>query len=163
VRGERRIRPTNEELSGLVRELVARDAKFVIRAGGASMIPNILPGTPVNLTPRRSDSVQASDVVLLLTASLDCVLHRVIAVRGEYVQTRGDGNVVADKPVPLESILAVARSIMVEGREVPIPNARLARARRVYRAIRYRIGGGHRRLPVQAAGVREFIGGASGG
>lgn len=118
----------------LVTEMCRCGAAFSIRARGNSMRPAIRGGTVVCLTPRNGSPVKVGDVVLAMTAGGKYVLHRVRRACGGQIETHGDANPVADAPVALESVVAVANAILIDGWKAPIPKARLTRAVRRMRA-----------------------------
>lgn len=88
----------------------------------------------VVLTPRSRRSVAIGDVVLAMTRRGSYVLHRVRAAGDGWVQTQGDANSRPDRPVPVESVAAVAEAMLIGGVERPIPAARAIRLRRFVRA-----------------------------
>lgn len=147
-----------EQLGALVGDLVSRGLHFTIRASGNSMRPAIEHGSVVCLTPRKESPVAAGDVVLAKTSAGGYMIHRVVRANSGSVQTRGDGNVRADPPIPVESVIAIADALIVDGVRRPIPNPRLARARRRLAAAVHEAWGsrgklrGRSSVPPDAAG-----------
>lgn len=133
----------------LVREVVGVGSGIRVRAAGTSMWPTVPDGAVVELggMPRRLRRGQ----IVLLDWKGTAVLHRLVAVRRQEVETCGDACIDRDPPTPREHVVAVARSVEVGGDVVPlIPSLdwgvvawmRFVRARgrlaaaRVWRAIR---------------------------
>jgi signal peptidase I len=98
-----------------VATLWRREGKsFAAAFGGTSMMPTIAPGQPVVVEcaafePSRGD-------VIAFVRGNQVIVHRVVAIRGSRVITRGDANRVVDLPVDAASIL---------GRIVDIPPIRV--------------------------------------
>ena len=129
------------DFGALIRDIGQLDARFTIRVRGSSMRPSIQSGTLVCLTPRNGRPVAVGTVVLAMTPRGGYMMHRVIRTGNGWVQTRGDGNGVADLACPLDSVVAIAESILVNGVEQPIRNPRPAIARRLaWKVAQYGIG-----------------------
>jgi hypothetical protein len=83
------------------------------------------------------------DVVLALTADGEPVLHRVIAVDGDWLLMRGDAALAPDPPAPLSRVIGVATHVSHLGVERELPRhpprslsvAALKLRRRLARAV----------------------------
>ena len=145
------LRVDATELCALVCDLTERDAQFTIRARGSSMRPSLESGTQVCLTPRRGRPLMVGSVVLAITAGGTPVLHRIVRTGDGWVQTQGDGNVVADLPLASRSVLAIADAVVVDGIERPIPVPRFRFSRQLARKVVAALGRRRRSLALVEA------------
>jgi len=90
------------------------------------MHPLIPDGTPVLVAPLRGRRPRTGDIVLFQGAG-GLVLHRVVALRGDMVTTRGDACPASDPPVRVDALLGRAVLAIRRGRALPLdgPGLRL--------------------------------------
>ena len=91
----------------LARQALQTAGHLRIRAFGSSMLPAILPGDL--LTFRAATLADALPGHIVLTATDDNAwrVHRIAAVDGDWVVTRGDALRHRDPPLPCASLLGV--------------------------------------------------------
>ena len=90
--------PHDGEKLGAIADLWRRSEKrFSARFEGRSMRPSIQPAALLTVNCARSD-LREGDVVAFLQDGA-VIVHRVVLLRGGVVFTRGDGNVLPDRPV----------------------------------------------------------------
>ncbi len=100
-------------------ELLARGAEITFVARGASMWPFLRDGDRVTVAPL-SRRPRRGDVVLTRGAALG-VVHRVIALRGDRVLTKGDALPRTDGWRPLADVLGRVARVERRGRAVAMP------------------------------------------
>ena len=95
--------------------VVATAACDVVRVGGASMRPTLVPGDIVLVSTWAEPRV--GDIVLFERGG-GTVVHRVSEIRsGDQLVTCGDANPVPDpSPVPRETVTGVVRAVLRIGR-----------------------------------------------
>jgi hypothetical protein len=76
--------------------------EIVAGFGGVSMLPTIAPGTPLRI--RCGENAVPDDVTLFLHRG-QVVVHRLLAVRGPWMLTRGDANAIPDLPLALDAVI----------------------------------------------------------
>ena len=91
----------------LAREQLARHRPLVLVAEGHSMWPLVRDGEVVTIEPM--DAPPAIGDVVLFAVGARLVLHRVVAIRGDDVVTKGDARPRPDAPIPRGSILGRLR------------------------------------------------------
>ena len=138
------LRLERTEMVSLVREVVYAGGALRVRAPGGSMLPAIPRGALVRIRGVPDRGIERGDVVLALTAQGEPVLHRVIAIDGEVLTTRGDAALVDDPPTPRSRVIGVATHVSYLGMERELPRraprslsvAALKLRRRLARAVR---------------------------
>lgn len=109
----------NEVLLDHVRRLVAEGHTATIRVKGHSMRPLLEGGRDqVSLAPY--DALKRGDVVLAEIAPRGYVLHRIIRIEGECLTLMGDGNVRGVETCNRENVVAVATTIIRNGKRITI-------------------------------------------
>ena len=107
--------PTAELLTWLLRE----GFEVRIRLSGWSMKPLVPSGSVLRFS--RSGEPSIGDVVLARLPNAALVAHRVVALDGDRVWTKGDACRVADGPLTRENILG--RAVFLEGAiSIPLAN-----------------------------------------
>lgn len=101
-------------------DLLAGGHAVRFRAGGDSMHPLIRAEDYLHVEP--ASNVRVGDVVLTL-AGRGLTAHRVIALRGESLITRGDNAPVDDAPIDRARVLGVVTHAERDGRKRRIPRA----------------------------------------
>jgi hypothetical protein len=142
--GTRPLRVERTEMVSLVREVVYAGGALRVRAPGGSMLPTIPRGALVRIRGVPDRGVEQGNVVLALTADGEPVLHRVIAIDGEVLVTRGDAALADDPPTPRSRVIGVATHVSYLGTERELPRraprslsvAALKLRRRLARAVR---------------------------
>ncbi len=89
----------------------------VVMVPTKSMYPVI---KPFDLVICMGKHVKPGDIVLWCSSPLYCVIHRLVAIKGDYIITKGDANPVPDKPVPISYLKAKARLIIPSYVWVPV-------------------------------------------
>lgn len=97
----------------LLREALERGARATLRVTGGSMWPLLAAGDRVDLGTPRPKELRPGAVVCVERGS-DLVVHRIVAVRGGRIRTRGDRSLVGDAWLPLERV--VGRVVGIERR-----------------------------------------------
>ena len=105
--------------SELVAEMLHRDHRVVIRAGGSSMIPAIWPGDKIEIVPASAVSIGLGQVVFYSNDGR-LYVHRIVAIDGPAIVTRGDALAVNDRPIARAEILGVASAVVRNGRSFPL-------------------------------------------
>jgi hypothetical protein len=80
---------------------------FTASFGGVSMLPTIAPGAPVEIVC--GDDAKPGEVILFLHRG-QVVVHRLIAMRGEWMLARGDANPIPDLPIAADALIGHALS-----------------------------------------------------
>lgn len=96
-----RLSPT-----ALAASLLSEGIDVRVRLSGWSMKPLVPSGSTIRFSAGEEPAV--GDVVLVRHAGGRMVAHRVLAIDGERVWTKGDACFRADAPVPRSSVLACA-------------------------------------------------------
>lgn len=104
-----------DEMVAFTRDVVGAGGALQVRAPGGSMLPTIPRGALVRIGPVPVIGVRRGDVILLLTSDGEPVIHRVVAVRGDTVVTRGDAANHTDPPVPIERVIGLATHVRHDG------------------------------------------------
>lgn len=108
----------------LLEELI-RGRPICVRCASSSMMPQIIPGDMLTITPVSRDQLQRGDIVLM-RAGEEMIAHRLLAIREtagrKYAVTRGDGVNRLDAPVLLECIVGKVSGIRRDGRERILKN-----------------------------------------
>lgn len=86
-----------ELVSDLCREGLARGSRIRLRVWGESMVPAIWPGDWIEVE-RLGECRLAPGQIVLAASSFQVVAHRIVALRGMSVITRGDGLESSDPP-----------------------------------------------------------------
>lgn len=105
--------PKAELVEGLLRD----GLEVRLHVLGGSMKPCVRPGSVLRFSAASSPTV--GDVVLTRLSNDALVAHRVIAVEGSWIRTKGDACRAPDAPVPSSRVLGSA--VRLEGRAVSIP------------------------------------------
>lgn len=119
----------NEILLEEVATLLDEGREVEIMSKGTSMLPFIVGGRDsVILRKEESGCHKPGDIVLARRSPGNYVLHRIVAVAGERVTLKGDGNVYGTETVGIEDILGkVIAVVKPSGRKRVPGNAYLWR------------------------------------
>jgi hypothetical protein len=109
-----------EDLQILMREVLAKGAKFHFRAKGWSMTPFIKDGDAITITPSAREKPALGKVVAFTQPfSGRLVVHRVIGRQGSAFLIQGDNNLgPADGLVQTEEILGCVTRLERNGRRI---------------------------------------------
>ena len=133
----RSIEVDRVELLEVVREATSVGASLWIRIRGGSMMPAIPTDGEVRVVPLSARRIRVGDVVLARTITGQPVLHRVRSLGEDHVQLKGDNLAVADDPLPMSEVIAIADAVRAGGRVAPIPAAPRAILQRLARTLRH--------------------------
>jgi phage repressor protein C with HTH and peptisase S24 domain len=103
------------DVTALIVDLLANGHAVQFQARGDSMDPVIRDGDSLHVEP--CDAIRRGDVVLVL-AERGLTAHRVIALRGDLVITRGDNAPAEDDAVSRERVLGKVTRVVREGRPI---------------------------------------------
>ena len=117
----RALAVSDEQLLGLVREIVGGGAPMWIRARGSSMSPTVKDGALVRLVPLPDRPLQRGDVVFAVMRGSKAVIHRVRAVEGDVVHLKGDNMPWPDAPLARGDVVALADTVQQDTRASAIP------------------------------------------
>lgn len=118
-------------------DVLTRGFAVRFRAKGDSMYPSIRCGEHVHVAPVAPDALGVGDIVLV-RAARGLTAHRVVAVSGETITTRGDNALARDAALQHHSILGRITSVEREGARIPVPSAparALVLVRRMFRLV----------------------------
>ena len=99
---------------GLAAEVLRRFGQLRLRVTGASMLPAVWPGDIVTVHSVRLPDVSRGDLVLFFRGQRFLV-HRVLNVSDDGLQTRGDSVLGPDPPVHSDELLGRVVSITGAG------------------------------------------------
>lgn len=103
----------NEILLEEVASLLAEGRDVELMTKGTSMLPFIIGGRDsVILRKKSTGSPLPGEIVLARRSPGNYVLHRIVAVNGEAVTLRGDGNVSGTETVSVKDILGKVEAIV---------------------------------------------------
>ncbi|HYN16284.1 MAG TPA: S24/S26 family peptidase [Terriglobales bacterium] len=108
-------------------QALRRFGELRLRVSGSSMLPALWPGDLVVIRSAALAELSRGDLVLFLRQDRFFV-HRVLAVSGSGLLTRGDALSAADPPVSSQELLGRVVSVRRNGRLLPpLPPGWLAR------------------------------------
>lgn len=91
----------------LARQTLQSAGRLRLRAFGSSMLPAILPGDLLTFRSAEDSDVAAGRIVLVAANDREWRVHRIAALDGDRVVTRGDALRHRDPPVTRASLLGV--------------------------------------------------------
>lgn len=103
----------------LLRKVLERTGHVELPSVGDSMLPNILPGDTLEVTPLNRDQLQVGHVVVI-PRSNRLVAHRVVEIRGDTVRTAGDNSFLLDQPARLSELLGCVCVVRRNGERIPV-------------------------------------------
>lgn len=106
----------NSEFIPIVVEMVNRGKGVKIKLKGNSMSPFLKDGRDSALLTRIDQELKMNDVVLIQLPDGRYALHRITAIKGDNIQTTGDGNLNADPWVKKDEVLAKATVFYRKGK-----------------------------------------------
>jgi hypothetical protein len=111
---------SSEDLLILMREVLAKGARFHFRAKGWSMTPFIKDGDAITIAPSLQEKPALGKVVAFIQpASGQLIVHRVIRRQGPAFLIQGDNNIgQADGLVQAQDILGCVTRVERNGRRV---------------------------------------------
>lgn len=112
---------SEEQLLGLVRDVVGAGAPLWVRARGSSMHPTVKDGALVRLVPLPERPLRRGDVVFAIMRGGNPVIHRVREVAPEQVTLQGDNMLYADAPLAAGDVIALADTVQQDTRASAIP------------------------------------------
>jgi signal peptidase I len=96
--------------AGLAAAASASGRRINVTVAGTSMLPGLRPGDILMARPLQVPGVREGDIVLF-RSRLGLCAHRVIAIRGGALVTRGDAAPADDGLLPLSDILGVVETV----------------------------------------------------
>ena len=120
----------NEIFLEEVGSLLAEGREVEMMTKGTSMLPFIVGDRDSVILKKEScDSLRPGDIVLARRSPGNYVLHRIVAVAGDRVTLRGDGNVYGIETVGIEDILGKVTAVVSPSGRKRVPgNAYLWRS-----------------------------------
>lgn len=115
-----------EECRSLLEKEIRINGEIIIKASGNSMRPFIRPNEDILIIEKVGDSIVKNDIVLFYHDD-KVVLHRVIAVHSDSIDTRGDNSVRAEKGINKSDIFGKLTRVKRDGREIDV-NSKSCRA-----------------------------------
>lgn len=125
-----------EKLLPLFEEVFSKEGEFSLVATGTSMLPMLRGGRDVAILARPPRRLKKYDVALYRRADGSFVLHRVIAVRKDGYVLCGDNQVVAERGIAQEQVLAVLTAFLRDGVRISCSDPRYRRYAAVRTALR---------------------------
>ena len=112
----------NEILLKEVGSLLAEGREVEMMTKGTSMLPFIVGDRDsVILKKEACDSLRPGDIVLARRSPGNYLLHRIVAVAGDRVTLRGDGNVYGTETVDIENILGKVTAVVSSSGRKRVP------------------------------------------
>ncbi len=108
----------SENLPELLRQTLADGFDAELRVTGSSMSPLVRSGDLITLSPPSRCPIRRGAVVAYLRAGRSLVVHRVVAITGEELLTRGDAMRRPDEPVAAARVLGVLARHRRRGRRL---------------------------------------------
>ncbi len=106
------------ELTGLLREVLAKGAALRFRATGYSMTPFIKCGDIITLSPCNSTDLHPGDIAAFTSSEGDrLIVHRIVGSRDNAFLTRGDNAISADRLCPKSQLLGSVTRIERNGQD----------------------------------------------
>lgn len=109
-----KITVPNALMLGEVDNLLREGHSVVIMTKGCSMLP-FIHGDRDSVELVRTESLKAGDIALAQVSKGRYVLHRVIAVEGNAVTLKGDGNLDSTESCTLDDVCGIVRTILRPG------------------------------------------------
>ena len=116
-----------------IARLVAEGTKVAFTPKGVSMLPFILGGRD-SVVLMKAEDPRIGDIALARIGS-SYVLHRIIGIEADVVTLMGDGNVAGTEKCSRADILAVAETIMKDGREIDCRSKNHLRRAEIWRKM----------------------------
>ncbi len=138
------------DVSGLFESVLAGGYSVRVQVTGRSMAPFLRGGEVLIIEPVEGRQLGVGDIVLFKDVNEHWIIHRVVRIRGGWIQTQGDALNEPDAPVEIARLRG--RVERVEGRGTSLDLERrpqrlrgwfLARSRtwrRLLRRVRSRLG-----------------------
>lgn len=104
----------------LARHTLQSSGLLRFSALGSSMLPAILPGDLLTFRAATRAEVAAGDVILAAPDDAEWRAHRIIAIDGEWLVTRGDALCHADPPLHQTRLLGILIAQQRGARTLPI-------------------------------------------
>jgi hypothetical protein len=117
----------------LARDTLLATGQLQMRAMGTSMLPAILPGDLLTFRHLAADDILPDQIVLVDRADAGWQVHRIVAINGDQVTTRGDALRHRDPVASRQRLLGVLVGQQRGDRWLPVdrsPNRRLPVATR---------------------------------
>ena len=119
------VRVPNEILIPEVGELLKEGMEVILMTRGSSMLPFIR-GEKDSVRLKLRESVRERDVVLAQISRGRYVIHRVIAVNGDVLTLKGDGNLRGTETCSLSDVLGTVEAVIgPDGKERPLREGRI--------------------------------------
>lgn len=105
-------------LAQLMREVLAKGVSFRFRARGWSMMPFILDGDVISISPLSGRPGLGQVVAFIRPSDNQLAVHRVVGHRGSACLLQGDSGPEVDGLVPHTAILGCVTSVERDGRHI---------------------------------------------
>lgn len=86
----------NTHFAEIMLSVLAKHKPFRFQANGNSMCPFITNGDILTISPMNIKRACLGDVVAVYRPGYHLFIHRVISLRGDYIQTKGDNSLESD-------------------------------------------------------------------
>lgn len=102
----------------LIREVVESGGEFTMKTRGTSMLPMLSDGGDSVILVKAPEKLLCGDVAFYKRANGQYVLHRVVDVRDDGYVMRGDSQIVNEYNVAHESVIAVMKAYIKDGKRI---------------------------------------------
>ncbi len=117
LQGKHTITLPNDEFVKFIQRDILEGHSVTIVAKGWSMRPFLENRRDkIVLTPVPTTGLKVGDVVLAKTDVGNCVLHRIIKIKGNSITLQGDGNVFGTERTNCKKVVAKATAFIRKGR-----------------------------------------------
>lgn len=103
----------------LLTDLLKKTGQARLRVAGSSMAPTLQIGDTILIEASDQRRPNVGELVTFIHGTALCT-HRVVAVSGSKLVTRGDGNCYDDSPIDMDNCLGRVVMVEREGRTLPI-------------------------------------------
>lgn len=132
-----KITVPNAIMLGEVTRLIREGHSVVIMTKGYSMLPFII-GDRDSVELVAPDNLKPGDIALAQIRPGVYVLHRIIAIEGDGITLKGDGNLVGTEKCTVADICGVATKIILpSGKETDCTTPSFVRRSRIWRNAPY--------------------------
>ena len=98
-------------LAEFVQPFAQRDEQVTVSGHGTSMLPTICDRDKLIMAPL-CGRIRIGDVLLYTEPNRHSVIHRVWRIHGEYLDMLGDHQLIVEKGVPMNAVVAQVQTIV---------------------------------------------------
>lgn len=110
---------SSKVLFSAISEQLAVNRQAVFTVTGMSMWPFMCHGRDQVIVEKvDQDSLKIGDIVLFRTTEERYTLHRITRLEEDFFQTTGDGNLLRDRPMLYDSIIAKVDKVIRKGKTI---------------------------------------------